>query len=187
MRLRRVSLTGFGDGVAVSCVAGAGAALCCAMLANGHATRRIAMLRIRFILFLPGALCCHESQRSPMNRSLIAVGHSTPVEEVRQMVESGKNETRRRSVESKGSELRPLRLTSFAQGKIFWPEIFMRKEGFEPPRPLSHRILSPARLPVPPLPRETTLTLRLEWVQCGAYFMRQKTLFEALTFGFGQG
>ena len=28
----------------------------------------------------------------------------------------------------------------------------MRKEGFEPPRPFGHKILSLARLPVPPLP-----------------------------------
>lgn len=28
----------------------------------------------------------------------------------------------------------------------------VRKEGFEPPRPFGHRILSPARLPIPPLP-----------------------------------
>src|SRR6185437_14251469 len=29
----------------------------------------------------------------------------------------------------------------------------VRKEGFEPPRPFGHKILSLARLPVPPLPR----------------------------------
>src|SRR5687768_18408141 len=29
----------------------------------------------------------------------------------------------------------------------------MRKGGVEPPRPFGHRILSPARLPVPPLSR----------------------------------
>ena len=29
----------------------------------------------------------------------------------------------------------------------------MRKEGFEPPRPFGHKILSLARLPVPPLPQ----------------------------------
>lgn len=28
----------------------------------------------------------------------------------------------------------------------------VRKEGFEPPRPFGHKILSLARLPVPPLP-----------------------------------
>jgi hypothetical protein len=31
-------------------------------------------------------------------------------------------------------------------------EIVVRKEGVEPPRPHGHRILSPARLPIPPLP-----------------------------------
>ena len=31
-------------------------------------------------------------------------------------------------------------------------DMLVRKEGFEPPRPFGHRILSPARLPVPPLP-----------------------------------
>jgi hypothetical protein len=30
----------------------------------------------------------------------------------------------------------------------------VRKEGFEPPRPFGHKILSLARLPVPPLPHE---------------------------------
>ena len=29
----------------------------------------------------------------------------------------------------------------------------MRKGGFEPPQPFGHRILNPARLPVPPLSR----------------------------------
>ena len=32
----------------------------------------------------------------------------------------------------------------------------LRKGGVEPPRPFGHRILSPARLPVPPLSRETS-------------------------------
>jgi hypothetical protein len=32
-------------------------------------------------------------------------------------------------------------------------EILVRKEGFEPPRPFGHKILSLARLPVPPLPQ----------------------------------
>ena len=32
-------------------------------------------------------------------------------------------------------------------------EIVVRKEGFEPPRPFGHKILSLARLPVPPLPQ----------------------------------
>jgi hypothetical protein len=30
--------------------------------------------------------------------------------------------------------------------------VLVRKEGFEPPRPFGHKILSLARLPVPPLP-----------------------------------
>src|SRR5713226_6152222 len=48
---------------------------------------------------------------------------------------------------------RPLRLATLAQGKISLSEIFMRKEGVEPPRPFGHKILSLARLPVPPLPQ----------------------------------
>src|SRR5207249_6685824 len=32
-------------------------------------------------------------------------------------------------------------------------KIVVRKEGFEPPRPFGHKILSLARLPVPPLPQ----------------------------------
>ena len=32
-------------------------------------------------------------------------------------------------------------------------EVLVRKEGFEPPRPFGHKILSLARLPVPPLPQ----------------------------------
>src|SRR6267143_5217769 len=32
-------------------------------------------------------------------------------------------------------------------------ERLVRKEGFEPPRPFGHKILSLARLPVPPLPQ----------------------------------
>src|SRR4051812_8251170 len=32
--------------------------------------------------------------------------------------------------------------------------LLVRKGGVEPPRPFGHRILSPARLPVPPLSRE---------------------------------
>src|SRR6266480_4886055 len=32
-------------------------------------------------------------------------------------------------------------------------ETLVRKEGFEPPRPFGHKILSLARLPVPPLPQ----------------------------------
>src|SRR6266853_6835002 len=45
---------------------------------------------------------------------------------------------------------RSLRLRS---GKISSPENLVRKEGFEPPRPFGHKILSLARLPVPPLPQ----------------------------------
>ncbi len=37
-------------------------------------------------------------------------------------------------------------------------EILVRKEGFEPPRPFGHKILSLARLPVPPLPQWCQLT-----------------------------
>src|SRR5882724_10164487 len=32
-------------------------------------------------------------------------------------------------------------------------DYMVRKEGFEPPRPFGHKILSLARLPVPPLPQ----------------------------------
>lgn len=35
--------------------------------------------------------------------------------------------------------------------------LLVRKEGVEPPRPRGHRILSPARLPVPPLPHGRTI------------------------------
>src|SRR5712692_280414 len=56
--------------------------------------------------------------------------------------------------------LRLVRLGGFApfgraqgkQGNVSSSETFVRKEGVEPPRPCGHRILSPARLPVPPLP-----------------------------------
>ena len=40
-----------------------------------------------------------------------------------------------------------------APGKISSAETLVRKEGFEPPRPFGHKILSLARLPVPPLPQ----------------------------------
>src|SRR6266704_4207233 len=33
----------------------------------------------------------------------------------------------------------------------------VRKEGFEPPRPFGHKILSLARLPVPPLPHRNSI------------------------------
>ncbi len=36
---------------------------------------------------------------------------------------------------------------------LAFSEILVRKEGFEPPRPFGHKILSLARLPVPPLPQ----------------------------------
>ncbi len=36
-------------------------------------------------------------------------------------------------------------------------ERLVRKEGFEPPRPFGHKILSLARLPVPPLPRGASI------------------------------
>ena len=44
------------------------------------------------------------------------------------------------------------------QGKTFRRETLVRKEGVEPPRPCGHRILSPARLPVPPLPHSSYYT-----------------------------
>src|SRR5713101_7353637 len=45
----------------------------------------------------------------------------------------------------------------FAQGKISSSDILVRKEGVEPPRPFGHKILSLARLPVPPLPQWSKL------------------------------
>src|SRR5712691_9836334 len=48
--------------------------------------------------------------------------------------------------------------TRCAQGKTFRREALVRKEGVEPPRPCGHRILSPARLPVPPLPHSSYYT-----------------------------
>jgi hypothetical protein len=45
-----------------------------------------------------------------------------------------------------------LRLDTLAQGN-FCEGNLVRKEGFEPPRPFGHKILSLARLPVPPLPQ----------------------------------
>src|SRR6266403_5476678 len=50
-----------------------------------------------------------------------------------------------RSRESLGSR--------FARDKPSSSERLVRKEGFEPPRPFGHKILSLARLPVPPLPQ----------------------------------
>ena len=42
-------------------------------------------------------------------------------------------------------------------GEYFaFSEVLVRKEGFEPPRPFGHKILSLARLPVPPLPQWVT-------------------------------
>src|SRR5437588_1391672 len=41
-------------------------------------------------------------------------------------------------------------------GEYFaFSEVLVRKEGFEPPRPFGHKILSLARLPVPPLPHRS--------------------------------
>src|SRR6266403_236578 len=40
-----------------------------------------------------------------------------------------------------------------ARDKPSSSERLVRKEGFEPPRPFGHKILSLARLPVPPLPQ----------------------------------
>ena len=44
-------------------------------------------------------------------------------------------------------------LCGFLQRSRAIKKIDMRKEGFEPPRPFGHKILSLARLPVPPLPQ----------------------------------
>jgi hypothetical protein len=43
--------------------------------------------------------------------------------------------------------------TSIADNSINIDDLMVRKEGFEPPRPFGHKILSLARLPVPPLPQ----------------------------------
>src|SRR5438874_6766523 len=48
--------------------------------------------------------------------------------------------------------------------------ILVRKGGVEPPRPRGHRILSPARLPIPPLPHERHPAL-------GSLFWRQVASF----------
>src|SRR5207248_10744483 len=48
--------------------------------------------------------------------------------------------------------------------------ILVRKGGVEPPRPRGHRILSPARLPIPPLPQERHPAL-------GSLFWRQVASF----------
>src|SRR6266478_1440513 len=52
-------------------------------------------------------------------------------------------------------------------------EILVRKEGFEPPRPFGHKILSLARLPVPPLPQwcfySTSLRSATPLGFCGAF------------------
>lgn len=46
--------------------------------------------------------------------------------------------------------------------------MLVRKEGFEPPRPFGHKILSLARLPVPPLPQVVLLFYRLpNWPSIG--------------------
>src|SRR5690242_18760175 len=44
---------------------------------------------------------------------------------------------------------RPITLSNALQRRT---HVLVRKEGFEPPRPFGHKILSLARLPVPPLP-----------------------------------
>ena len=41
-----------------------------------------------------------------------------------------------------------------------WVEKTVRKGGIEPPRRLRHRILNPARLPIPPLPRNRAVRIR---------------------------
>src|SRR6266851_1534948 len=68
---------------------------------------------------------------------------------------------------------RPLRLASLAQGKISLSEIFMRKEGVEPPRPFGHKILSLARLPVPPLPQWWIYSTSLRRAAPAGYFARE--------------
>src|SRR6267142_1256339 len=52
-----------------------------------------------------------------------------------------------------GSFKRVPQLTMFARDNLSSSERLVRKEGFEPPRPFGHKILSLARLPVPPLPQ----------------------------------
>src|SRR3989304_1536092 len=47
-------------------------------------------------------------------------------------------------------------------------KLMVRKEGVEPPRPCGHRILSPARLPVPPLPHSADYTGRRAFRQRAA-------------------
>ena len=58
----------------------------------------------------------------------------------------------------------------------------MRKGGFEPPQPSGHRILNPARLPVPPLSRyiyfeqgsdPTHLRLSYRAVALGVFWVKQ--------------
>ena len=44
-------------------------------------------------------------------------------------------------------------------GAIDWVNRLVRKGGLEPPRPFGHWILSPARLPIPPLSRGVTATV----------------------------
>jgi hypothetical protein len=44
-------------------------------------------------------------------------------------------------------------LTMFARAKLSLLESLVRETGVEPARPFGHKILSLARLPVPPLPR----------------------------------
>src|SRR5258708_27008921 len=72
----------------------------------------------------------------------------------------------------------------------------VRKEGVDPPRPCGHRILSPARLPVPPLPRSSYYTKESTANHAWIVSMRKNTarprsrsiggisLLELFSFGF---
>src|SRR2546430_17444640 len=50
-------------------------------------------------------------------------------------------------------------------GYLAFGKVLVRKEGFDPPRPFGHKILSLARLPVPPLPQWWLYSTSL---RCGA-------------------
>src|SRR5216683_3827479 len=69
------------------------------------------------------------------------------------------------------------------QGKISSSEILVRKEGFEPPRPFGHKILSLARLPVPPLPQwgqhSNYTGVCAEWQKPGAVRLRETVFYIA--------
>ncbi len=79
------------------------------------------------------------------------------------------------SNQNRGSGKRALRPAALAQGKISSEEILVRKEGVEPPRPFGHKILSLARLPVPPLPQwcvySTSLRSAAPLQFCAAFSM----------------